>query len=118
MSYAKALTNAVRDLLGKNKSRPEIVSTWAPPGSVTETHHRSQVLSYPGSGATTDTQSCLNMELTSVVGEERISNVVGETGNKDKEVERETEFERTGQELEGDNRYDCNLEFPIIERQF
>jgi hypothetical protein len=114
MSYSKALTTAVRELLGKNKSSPEIVSTRAPIEFVTENSQTSQ-----GNfqGAITDdseSQPHLNMELTSVGGE-RVSSPAGENGNEGR-VEGNVGVEKTGQELEGEQLYD-DLEFPIIKRQ-
>ena len=103
----------MRELLGKNKPRP------GPPiGFVTDSPRRPQASSYPSPRGTTDvaeTQSCSNMELTSERGE-RISNAVGENENEDT-VEQRVGIERTRQELEGEKQYDCDLEFPIIERQ-
>jgi hypothetical protein len=111
----------VRELLGKNKSRPEIVNTRAPIGFVAENHQIPRDLSYLSpQGTTTDgagTQSRSNTELASV-REERMTNVVGENENEfdgDK-VERRIVVERTGQELE-DNQYDCDLDLPMIGRQ-
>jgi hypothetical protein len=104
----------VRELLGKNKPKP------GPPiGSVTDSSpRRPQAPSYPSPQGTTDvaeTQSCSNMELTSERGE-RISNVVGENEKEDT-VEQRVGIKKTRQELEGEKQYDCDLEFPIIERQ-
>lgn len=93
----------MRELLGKNKSttRSENVSIKAVAGNV-------QLV--PGTTSGTETQSGSNMESTSLG--ERILSVVGENANQDGEQE-VVGVEKTGQDLE-----ECNLEFPMIERQF
>jgi len=98
------------------------VTTRAPIGFVAENHQRSRDLSYLSpQGTTTDgagTQSRSNAELASV-REERISNVVGENGNgfDGDSVEQRIGVEKTGQELEDDNQYDCDPDLSMIGRQ-
>ena len=92
----------MRELQGKNKSK---VSTKAP----IEFAENPQLP--PGTTSGAETQPGLNMELTSLG--ERILNVVGENVNED--GERGVGVEKmmpVGQDLE-----ECNLEFPMIERQ-
>ena len=98
LTYLQALINAVRELLGKNKSRS---STKAP----IEFAENPQL---PGTASTTsgaEAQSRPNMESTSI-GEIVVRENVNEDG------ERGVGVEKMGQDLE-----ECNLEFPIIERQ-
>ena len=112
MSYSKALTSAVRELLGKNKSNPEIVSTRAPIGFVTENSQTPQANPQGTIIDDGESQPHLNIESTSVEGD---SSPAGENGN-DGRVEGNIGVEKTGQELEGEPLYD-DLEFPIIKRQ-
>ena len=91
----------MRELLGKNKSRSETESTKAP----IEFAENPQL---PGTTSGAGTQLGSNMETS--LGE-RILNVVGENVNED--GERGVGVEKIGQDLE-----ECNLEFPIISRQF
>jgi hypothetical protein len=95
----------VRELLGKNKSRSEKVSTKVP----IQFAENPQQAQLPGTTSGAETQSGSNMELNSLG--ERILNVVGENVNED--GERGVGVEKMGQDLE-----ECNLEFPMIERQF
>jgi GH24 family phage-related lysozyme (muramidase) len=116
----------VRELIGKNKSRPETVTTRAPIAFVAENHQGTRDRFYLSpQGTTTDgagTQSHSNPELASV-REERISNVVGENGNGfDVDgVEQRIGVEKTGQELEDENlklnQYDCDPDLSMIGRQ-
>ena len=108
LSYSQALTKAVRELLGKNKSRSEKVSTNAP----IEFAENPQLV-LPETASTTsraETQSRSNMELTSLG--ERILIVVGENVNEDGEQGLGVGVEKMGQDLE-----ESNVEFPMIERQ-
>ena len=85
----------MRELLGKNKSGSEKVSTKEP----IEFAENPQL---QGTTSGAETQSGANMELASLG--ERILNVNGnEHGERVKKM---------GQDLE-----ECNLEFPMIERQ-
>ena len=98
----------MRELLGKNKSRSEKVSTNAP----IEFAENPQLV-LPGTASTTsraETQSRSNMELTSLG--ERILIVVGENVNEDGEQGLGVGVEKMGQDLE-----ESNVEFPMIERQ-
>jgi hypothetical protein len=65
-----------------------------------------------------ETQSRSNMELASL-REKRISNVVRENGNgfNGDTVEQRRGVEKTGQELEDDNQYDYDPDFPMVGRQ-
>ena len=95
----------MRELLGKNKSRSEKVSTVKVPIESAETPQQVQL---PGTTSGIETQSDSNMELTSLG--ERILDVVGESVNQD--GGQGVEVEEIGQDLE-----EINPEFPIIERQ-
>jgi hypothetical protein len=95
----------VRELLGKNKTRSEKVSTNAP----IEFAENPQLV--PGTASTAsraETQSRSNMELTSLG--ERILISVKENVNE--EGEQGVGVEKMGQDLE-----ECNVKFPMIERQ-
>ena len=93
----------MRELLDKNKSRLEKVSTKAP----IEFAENPQLPGTVSTASGAETQSP-NKEFTSL--EERILNVVRVNVNED--GEQGVGVEKMGQDLE-----ECNLEFPIIERQ-
>jgi hypothetical protein len=102
MSYSQAFINAVRELLGKNQSRSERVSTKA----AIEFAENPQLPRTTPSSSGAETQLVgSNMELTSLGA--RLSNGVGENVNGEGE-----RGPGVGQDLE-----EWNLEFPIIERQ-
>ena len=96
----------MRELLGKNKSRSEKVLIKAP----IEFAENPQpgIASIPGA----ETQSHSNVESTSLGGGMLVLNVVRENVNED--GEQGVGAEKVGQDLE---ELECNLEFPIIERQ-
>jgi hypothetical protein len=103
--FTQALTNAVREMLGKNKSRSG-VSTKAP----IEFAENPQLV--PETATTTigaESQSGSNMDL----GERILQNVVGENVNEDGQ-RGVVGVEKTRQDLED---LECNLEFLLIERQ-
>ena len=95
----------MRELLGKNNSRSEKVSTKA----AIQFAENPQL---PGTTSGAEAQSGSNMESTSLG--ERVLNVVGENVNEDDSGEREVGVGNMGQNLDSE---DYNLEFPIIKRQ-
>jgi hypothetical protein len=99
------LTNAVRELLGKNKSRLERALTNAP---IEFAENIQLPLGIASTTSRAETQSHSNTELTSLG--ERILIVTRENVNED--GEQGPGVEKMGQDLEEDN-----VEFQIIERQ-
>lgn len=98
--YSQALTKAVRELLGKNKSRSERVSINNVPIEFAD--NPQLVLGTASTTSRAETQSHSNMELTSL----------GENVNEDEEQGLGVGVEKMGRNLE-----ECNVEFPMIERQ-
>jgi hypothetical protein len=96
----------VRELLGKNNSRSEKVSTKA----AIKFAENPQLV--PGTTSGAEAQSGSNMASTSLGV--RVLNVVGENVNEDASGEREVGVEKMGQDLDLE---EYNLEFPTIERQ-
>lgn len=95
----------MRELLGKNISRPEKVSIKA-------AIKFAENPRLPGTTSGAEAQSGSSMESTSLG--ERILNVVGENVNEDASREREVGVEMMGQDLDLE---EYNPEFPTIERQ-